>query len=272
MSLGPDAARYLLAGSGQPVARPFNLRWLLPAICRDRLRWWWVVWGLSWVLLGLGQFWLASTAGLALVASVAASVALLAMPGVLGPAVVRPVGVDLPAMALAVLAAAAWRSDLWWLAIGLLIVASCIKETTPVWAALWAWTPLLLPVLLVPAITGLVRRPQIDPVTNQPHLRMVHDHPVRTALAAHSGRWRDARLWLEPWGPLLLALGSLDLQTATTLVMAHLQVLVATDTVRLVQTAAGPVVAIAAMRTVPVVWTPAVAILCVFWWRNPERI
>ncbi len=42
--LGPDAARYVLAGSGTAVPRPFHLRWLLPALCRDDIEAWRFVW------------------------------------------------------------------------------------------------------------------------------------------------------------------------------------------------------------------------------------
>lgn len=58
LRLGPDAARYWLAGDGHRVAAPFHLRWALPAVCRQSERRWWIVWGASWPLLASGAvFW-----------------------------------------------------------------------------------------------------------------------------------------------------------------------------------------------------------------------
>jgi hypothetical protein len=272
LTLGPDASRYWLAGGGQRLARPFNLRWLLPLVCRQDLRRWWLVWRLSWVFLALGQLGLAHTAGLSPMQTVAASVALLGLPGVAGPPVTRPVGVDLPAMAIGLCGAWAITAGHPEIGLPLVAIAAAIKETSPIWVACWCWSPLPLLLLVIPAVAYLVRRPDLDPVTAQPHLRIIHDHPIRTAIAARHGQWRDARLWLEPWGPLLLALTRLDLQLGTVLLLAHLQTLVATDTVRIVQTAAGPLMAIAAVAAVPVGWAPVVVLFVVFWWRRPTSI
>lgn len=54
--------------------------------------------------------------------------------------------------------------------------------------------------------------------------------------------------------------------------VGHTQVLVATDTVRLLHTSVGPVVALAAAQVIPVHWLPLVMALHVFWWRSPEVI
>ena len=62
-TFGPDAARYWLAGQGVRVAKPFNLRWLLPALCGADIKLWWGVWGLSWPLLASGAFWWALGTG-----------------------------------------------------------------------------------------------------------------------------------------------------------------------------------------------------------------
>ena len=54
---GPDATRYLIAGRGEPVALPFNLRWMLPAICGDDIRIWRIVWLASWPVLAASAAW-----------------------------------------------------------------------------------------------------------------------------------------------------------------------------------------------------------------------
>jgi len=270
--MGPDAARYLLAGRGVPVAKPFHLRWLLPAICGDVVKRWWIVWWGSWPLLFVGMLLFAQGNHLSTVEAFAAAVALVALPGVLGPQVVRPVGVDLPAMALTVIAAGLFEQGYWIPALIVVGVASMIKETAPIWMALWVWNPVVLGMLIIPLTTALLIKPQMDEVTRQPHLKFVHDHPVKSALAAHMGKWRNAQLWVEPWGGMVVAVGNLNLRLMVTLLLAHAQTLVATDTVRLVQTAAGPVVAIAAVQALPVQWVWIVPLVCVMWWRKPEMV
>ena len=272
MQLGPDSARYLLAGQGERVARPFHLRWLLPKVCRDNPSRWRAVWLTSWGLAAVAMWsWSYAPTSDWRIAG-AATVLLLALPGVLGPTVVRPVGVDLPAMALSLVAVALLERGWWPAAVVVILVAACVKETSPVWAALWAWHPILLVGLAAPLIRGLFWKPQLDQVTAMPNLREVHDHPVRTALAAHAGQWRNAWVMVAPWGICLAALHRPSWPLIAVLVVAYLQLLVATDTVRLVHTAAGPPVALAAAQVIPPHWLLLACVVHVVWWRKPELI
>jgi len=204
--------------------------------------------------------------------SVAAAALLLALPGVLGPAVARPVGVDLPALALGLTAAACFANHQPAAGVAVVLVAASVRETAPVAVALWCWSPLPLVGLVVPAIAALVRRPQLDNVTAQPLLRHVHEHPVRSALEHHRGAWRDAWQTVAPWGATLAALLNVTPQLVATLVVAHAQLLVATDNVRLTQTLAGPVVALAAAQVIPPHWLPLVVVLHAVWWRRPTLL
>ena len=79
-TFGPDAARYWLAGQGVRVAKPFNLRWLLPAVCGADIKLWWGVWALSWPLLASGTFWWATGTGASWQVAAAATALLLALP------------------------------------------------------------------------------------------------------------------------------------------------------------------------------------------------
>jgi hypothetical protein len=56
------------------------------------------------------------------------------------------------------------------------------------------------------------------------------------------------------------------------LALAYAQLLIATDSVRLYQHAAGPVLAVAAAQVVPVAWLPLAVVVHVVWWQTPERI
>lgn len=268
--MGPDAARYLIAAQGHPVARPFHLRWLLPAVCKNDIRRWWIVWALSWPLLAGSVFWLAADLGWQ--RAVFAAVLTVGLPGVWGPAAVRPVGVDLPAMAVTALAAACAVHGLVWAAIVLVVLAAQIKETAPVWAALWAWNPILLVGLMWVAFNAVVIRSGVDEVTRREPFATIHRHPFRTAIAARKGRWRDGWLWVAPWGVCLAGLYQIDWRLAAVLAVAHLQVLVATDTVRLLHTAAGPAIALAAAAVIPIPWLAVAAVAHLFWYRQPEVI
>ena len=272
MILGPDAHRYLLLATGNPVPRPFHLRRLLPWLCGTNIRRWWVVYLAAWPIAAAGMFaWRAPIDGWQV--ALAATALLLALPGILGPRVVIPVGVDLPATALG-LVAAALISDGHPARIvaGVLVVclAASVKETAPVWVALWVWSPWPLLALVVPAVIALIRSPGPDPLG--PAYQRISDHPVRTALEHHRGRWRDGWLLVAPWGVTLAALYGPDWRLLVVLAVAHLQLLVATDTVRLVHHAAGPVMAIAAAQVIPTQWLLLAVVAHTFWFRTPERV
>lgn len=271
MILGPDAARYIVAARGERVVKPFHLRWLLPKVCGDNVRRWWAVWALSWPVLAAGTAWLAW--GLGWQRAAFAAVVVVALPGVWGPSAVRPIGVDLPAMALSSVAAAAAVHGVWWLAVPFAILAATIKEQAPVWVAVWAWSPVPLVALAAPLVRHLLHRPGMDSVTSaNPVLADVHDHPIATAIEAHRGRWRNAWVMVAPWGVGLAGLLHLSPSLVVALVLAYAQLIVATDTVRLYQSAAGVPVALAAAQVIPTPWLALAAVLHAFWWRTPETI
>ncbi len=266
--IGPDAWRYLALGRGEPVVRPFHLRWLLPKLCRESLRRWQGVRWISWALAAGGMVAVRPS-----LLGLAAAVLLLALPGVQGPPVCNPVGVDLPAMALGIWAWAALEHGWWPVAVALSVVAGSVKESAPVFAALWAWNPILLVGLVPVGIRALTARPGLDALTaSNQTLRAVHDHPFASALTAHRSQWRDAWVMVAPWGVCLVALYDVPWQLVAVLAVAHLQLLVATDTVRLLHTAAGPAVALAAVSVIPSQWLPLALAVHVVWWRAPVRI
>ena len=266
---GPDAGRYLLAGNGHRVAVPFNVRWLLPKVCGGSELRWRVVWLCSWPALFSGTVVWALTAGVGVWRALACAVFLVALPGIWGPSSVRPVGVDLPAMAVAVWAAAAFINGQPIAGFVLLVIATAIKEHAPVWVALWAWSLLPLAALVVVPIAFLVFRPELDAITSNPVLKRVHDHPVRAAWEHHKGQWRNAWIMVAPWGATLAALVSAPVQVWVALALGYGQLLIATDSVRLFQTVAGPVMCLAAAQIIPLPWLLLAVVAHACFWRDP---
>ena len=267
LSGGPDAARYIAVAQGVRVPRPFNLRHLWPTVCGTSAARWWVVCWLSWPITAAGFVLWQSDHGWPV--AVGGAVLLLALPGILGPAAVIPVGVDMPTLALAMIGCWVFTLNP---GAGCLVfvVAAAGKETIPVWVSLWLWNPLPLIALVTPAAGMVLFRPGPDPLGAK--FDHIAKHPIRTALDAHRGRWRDGWLIVAPWGVTLIALCRPSVQLVVVLLLAYAQLLVATDTVRLYQHAAGPVMAISAAQLIPPEWLLLACVVHVVWWRIPERI
>ncbi len=248
----PDELRYWRPG---PRVRPFHYRWLLPAVCGQKLQRWKSVQivslgalgGLLWVYTG--KWW--------------ACLLILGCSGVLFN-LKWPVLVDLPAMALALGAAVAWRSGLWWLAIILALIVGAVKETSPVFAAVWAWNPVLLVGLVSPFVRHF-RRSGTDTVPVGTPAALAISEPFSQSWQHH----KDLAVWtwVLPWGVLLAALANPSPQLGVCLALAYAQCIVATDTVRLYQWAL-PVVALCA---VPMLAGPWLAVALVLHIVSPFR-
>lgn len=268
MTGGPDAVRYLALAQGVKVPRPFHLRWLLPKVCNVSPVRWWIVWLTSWPMMAAGFAWWQWDHGWKV--ALFGAVLLCGLPGILGPSAVIPVGVDLPATALTLASAACYAHDVRVGALALLILATCIRETSPAWLALWLWSPLPLVVLPVVLIRHFTCKTGPDPLG--PQFDEIAEHPVKAALEAHRGQWRNGWLLVFPWAACLLGLYQPSVALVVTLVLAYLQLLIATDTVRLLHHGAGPPMAAAAALLIPAPFMVLVAVGHVFWWRHVERI
>lgn len=241
--LTPDGRRYLAMGAGRRVCLPFHLRWLVPFVCRESYARWRVV---SLVSLAAVAVLVAVFVGTPWAAAV------VALPG-LDFNRRHPVLVDAPGLALALLAAVLWPVAPW-AAVAVACVAGMVRESAPVWAAVFAWS--VWPLLgLVPVVLRWSMRQGEDPCGYGAVLR----RPLRSALEAHRGRWLDPAVMVAPWGGLLVAAGNLSPRVAVALAVGYGQLLVATDSVRLYQWAA-PVVAVAAFGAVPPAWHPLLAL------------
>jgi hypothetical protein len=177
-------------------------------------------------------------------------------------------------MAVSVLAAAALAFGWWPVGIVAVLVASCIKESSALWVAAWTMNPIALVGLLAPLVRAVTSKSdQNDPVTDGlPVLRRVRDHPVVSSLEHHRGHWRSGWLLVAPFGACLLGLIQPSWAVVVTLLAVVVQLLVTTDLQRLMQTSAGPVLALSAASVIPVQWLLLVCIVHAVWWREPVRL
>ena len=225
---------------------------------------------MSWPILAAAMYAWRIGAGDRWQVAVAAAVLLLALPGILGPVASIPVQVDLPATALTVTTVAFFEYGQPAAGVAVIVVAAAIRETAPVWAALWLWSLFPLMALAVPLVAWFVIKPGNGPLVER--FQHITDHPILSSLEHHDGQWRDGWIMVAPWGICLAALVAPDWRLVVVLVVAYAQLLVATDTVRLYQHAAGPVMAVAAAQIVPVQWLLLAVVIHVVWFRAPERI
>ena len=252
----PDGARYL----ADTPPSPFHLRPLLPLLCRRDPCRWKIATYLGIALTALGTW--------ALVGGwqgIAAALILASLPSTRYNAT-HPVLIDAMALGLATCAAAATVHGQPMLAAILVLLAAATKESAPIFAALFAWNPLLLAGLIVPAIIASLRTPGQD-VLNDEHAAILA-HPIQAGREYHRRFLIDGSPALfTPWGGAIVALGAPSLQLFATLAAGYGQLLIATDTTRLYQWAA-PVVCIAATTALGPQWWP---LLIIATWFNPLR-
>lgn len=265
VNLPPDSRRYL-AMHKRRVCRPFHLRWLMPLVLRGDVKAWTLLTRISIVVIGVavagytGSPWMAAVAFL--------------------PAFTwnwhNPVMVDAYGMAWALATTLVAMQGWWWLAIPMALVGGTIRETVPIWSAIYAWNPILL-VGLVPVAVRCLMKQGKDTWTD--HNAFYVAHPIKAGQDFHRGRWRDPLLMVTPWAGLIAGLAVLAssnvagpggaLQLAVALAAGYLPMLIATDSVRIYQWAA-PVLALACVTVLPAWALPFVALsIVVNPWRGP---
>ena len=127
------------------------------------------------------------------------------------------------------------------------MLSGMVRETSPLWAAIYSFNPLPLLGLIPVAVRLLFKRGgDVLDADNA----WVLKHPFKASKQFHEDRWTDPLLMFTPWAGLILGLGAMSWQLAIALIVAYAQLLVATDSVRLYQWAA-PVVCIACVQFVP---------------------
>lgn len=239
----PDGIRYVAAVHGR-VPKPFHYRHALPRLLGDDGRKWFLASRVAtWSLLPLMWWYVGGVRGLAAAAMVGG------LSGVFHFNRRFPVLVDASGMAIALLSADLFRHNLWALGIAVALIGGCVRETSPLMAALWAWNPLAL-CGLIPVAFRHFQREGPDPQGNPPW-------KIREQLRICTAIHRKQPLWLFilPWGGALVGLANGSPQLALTALACYAPMLVATDTVRIYMWAF-PVMLLAAVHAVPLTWLP----------------
>lgn len=233
-----DGQAYIEIANGKPGLAPF--RWRLVARLLGRSPRLWV--GISWTAL------VASTALVGVYADQhglpgwAAAALFVSLPYFRG--LVRiPIVTDHLGMFFALAAGVAP----WWAAIPLGVLAGCCNEKAPIFAAIFAWSPLPLVGLVVPATMVLLTRGGPKSLHNSWKLmRELHNKA-------------QPHIYILPWGVCLLGVLTPTYQLLLAIVFGYAQMLVATDRSRLYQMGA-PVVILATLAVLPA-WALLPAIL-----------
>lgn len=227
-TLTPDGLTYLraravgegrIAIGGWEPCQPFRLRWLLPWLWRQTR---------DPMLAGRYSCYVGCVLSAALVGHLGgwrAELLFLALP--LWSCWVRhPWQIDAPAMALALLAA---TSDTWWVVVLISLVAGAAKESAPLFAAVYAWSPLPLVGLLVPLVSDMLL-PAGEP--RDAAEGAIVGRPWASARVYHGPALHDVSM-VAPWGAVLLAGACPTWQLGAALALGYGQLLVAVDRARL---------------------------------------
>lgn len=206
------------------VPKPYNYRWLIPKIAKQDRRRWSIISISSILLMIPGMRWLTGrwSSGLFL----------FGLSGIWPFAKKYPVLVDPPAMASAIIAAAAVKHKKWPLAIAASIFSGASKEIGPIFASLYAWHPLPLIGLISPLVRHFYE--EGEDVTDD-YSHQLLKAPFRNAWSSRIDKLYDPNLWLTPWGVCLLGFFKGDIRTISTLSVAYAQCVRSNDSIRLYQ-------------------------------------
>ncbi len=252
ITISLDGYHYLRMASGQPTPSPYSRRRLLPWLLGPHPHRWAALTYASLLATPAVAWCYFGAIGFVGWSRAFAAALLCALPGVWRVSLRLPVLTDAPAFVLA-LGVAALAPAHPYLAALLSLPLGAIRETSPIFAALWAWHP-------APLLGLLGARwfaPSCPPnEAREPWLA----HPFREAWAMRRRIGLDPSLYLRPWGVALLGLvGAPSWQMVATVALAHAQLFVAQDAIRLAVWCA-PVLVARAAPMVPAAWW-ALAIL-----------
>lgn len=257
--ISPDGAYYLRMAMGKSMPSPYHRRWLLPYILGPNPAAWFACTWASLALTPIAAWIYFGTMGLDDHARIFAAALLIVLPGVWRCSYRFPVLTDAPSFMLALTCAWLARSGHVAASVALSCMLGGMRESGPVFVASWAWNPWPLVGMLGARWAGPCASPDV------PWLA----HPFREAWALRRRIGLDASLYLRPWGAALIGLVAPTWQTVTTIIVAHAQLFMAQDCIRLVAWCA-PVMVASAAPHIPQTWWALALIATAIQW--DERV
>ena len=255
----PDSERYM----NRTKFPPFHLRWLLPFLLRKNTVAWQIVTGIATVLIPVAMFYFLESWGLSYIQCIIGGLLTLGLKGVFGFNIRVPVLVDSTAMLLMVISATLFNYGMIIPAIAVVVIAGCIKESSPVFTAIVSLNPLallgLIPVLIM-FVRGKTDKHDIGGKKSEEILK----HPFKYGISMHSNIWLNYNLWLS-FGILLLAFKNPSIHLLLMFGVAFSQMLMATDSIRLLHWCF-PVMILYTVPLIPLEWAIPLVILQ---WINP---
>lgn len=257
-NISPDGHFYLAAARGESVPSPYHMRWLLPRLLGPvPARWQW----LTWISLACtpvaaaAYFWAMGLRGAVLLF---ATILLSSLPAIRIPWTF-PILIDAPSFAGALVVAAATLTCPWYVTLPLALILGATRESSPVFAALWAWHP--LPLIGVAASGWYLQSASSD-------IAWLRE-PRKTAWQLRRAIGFDSWLYLRPFGAILAGLGAPSLQILVTAAVVTAQLFWAQDTLRLLMWCA-PVLTFQAAQLIPLHWSICAILITIL--HNESRV
>jgi hypothetical protein len=197
LQVSTDGLRYLAMAEGLPQAIPYHLRWLLPKLLGIDARKWEI---LNQISIPTVAMLISVYAWLHGVDPVRAAIlggmfmTLLFVRGFWGQ---YPILTDTPGMALSMLAAIV--PGPWCIPVA--ILGGCVRETVPIYAALYAWSPWPLVGLVAPALR-LLWKPGVE---RDERVAGLLRNPWRTSWERNKKGWTNWKVMVSPWAGFLFA-------------------------------------------------------------------
>lgn len=265
--VSPDGVQYLRMATKQEVPMPYARRWFVPWLMGlgawDRLpswplrrRWLWLGAGFTVFSAVLTAYYAAHT----LERRVLAVLLFAGLPGIWRLNVRLPILVDPAAYCAAIGSALLIRSEHPVLGFLLALIGCSVKETVPLFAAVFAWSPVQLFALAGSAMThyAILEFGRVNHNPAEAYLR----YPMSEARKVHD--FFDLGPKLFPWGAvavlaaLAASANTLTMIAAVGVAFAYAQLAVAMDNARLYQWAAPTLIAVGLSNPPWWVWIAAV--------------
>lgn len=251
-----DTMRYSAMAEGRRVMIPWCLRKCIPWLVGHDKRLWrsWTM--IHLVLLSIALMDYLSYHGATQFQIFFGIFLLMGLPGIMRFNVEYPWLVDIPAIAWALVATnATLTGQPWWLIACASLMAGGMKETAPLLAALFAWSPIPLLGLLTPLVLWFISPKVTDDIVFGANYR------PNKWFKQGNGELLNMAITILPWGIALpLALMHPTWQLGIALLFAYAQIVIASDRMRLYQQVF-PVVILCAVQVPIVPWLIAPLLL-----------